>query len=608
MTRFRSGGPRRRGQSETIGIVLVFGLVILGASATVVFGASALSESQDSLEIQRAEKSMTQFDSKSALVALGSTKTQAIEFPRGGSEQLNVDKSAGELKIELRNLSGGPDRSTSWDLGKLIYSKDQTEIAYQGGGVWRRSSESGKAVMVSPPEFHFRGGTLTLPVITVDGDSDVGESLSVSAGSSSTTWHPDLQAGWPNPLNDHKVFVNVTSEYYRGWGAYFEARTDGSVTYDHPNNRVILELVTPIGQRQVRAASTSLAPAGRFEITGTSGNPCGGGLGPASNRPYADSYDSEGTTDNYCDQKSGGNTGTRGNITYGDAIDISMGSGGSAIKGSVRSGGSVSVSPSMGAGQPYVDGDIFYTTTCNGKCDARSTGDVNQISGIREYSDISSHVSNIVDDSQSDNDNGATGGTISSNSLVYNEPSDPDPADTATLTSGTYFLERIDVGSGQTLAIDTTSGPVTIAVEDFVDVSGRIQVSGDQIVRVYIKGESSLGSGENLRVSGGGDVHVVGDDAPELRFYGQDDLQVSISDGELTGVIYAPPGPSGTSDLHIDHGALFGGAVVADTTIDTQGSIHYDEALRNQQIVSRDAKVITITYLHISKSQIKISG
>ena len=64
-----------RGQSELVGLILVFGMVIAGATTVVVFGASAISDSQETLSVQRAEKSLTQLDSKAALVALGSPRT-----------------------------------------------------------------------------------------------------------------------------------------------------------------------------------------------------------------------------------------------------------------------------------------------------------------------------------------------------------------------------------------------------------------------------------------------------------------------------------------------------------------------------------------------------
>lgn len=605
--RLAAGGRRprdthqSRAQSATLGLVLVFGLVIIGATVVVVLGGAAFDDSSSALGTQRAEKAMTQFDSRAALVALGNTHAQQLQIPLRSGDRLGVNETAGSMTVSIKSFSGGPDRSESWELGRLTYTNGETDIAYQGGGVWRKATGESGSLMVSPPEFHFRNGTLTLPAITVSGDSSVGRRVNVTPGSATTTWFPDSSGGWLNPLDDHRVFVNVTSEYYHGWGQYFEKRTEGDVRYDHANSEVSLELVTPIGTRTVRDAVASLAPTGTFRISGRAGNPCGG------SSPYADSYNSSGTDDGYCGQTPGSN----GNITYGDNVDISRGAGTSNIHGDVRSGGSVEVSNSKGKGQPSVDGDIYYTTTCDGRCSGRSTGTVNKISGIKTVSPIDRRVESVVSELSTGNDNGATG-AIAGDQLVFDEGAgDADGPDTATLSAGDYYLDAIDFSGGDTLNVDTSSGPVRIAVRYYVDVGGgdEISVSGDGIARFYVVGESPLSAGggdQMLRVNG--NVNVEDDDAPELRVYGKRNFNTTIDGGEFTGVIYAPPGSSGTSSLDVGHGALFGGAVVADTEIRTQGSIHYDEALQGKQIVSPNAKVVKITYLHVSVDEINVGG
>src|SRR5665648_1088460 len=54
-------------------------------------------------------------------------------------------------------------------LGTLTYVLGGIVIAYEGGGVWMKYPK-GDAIMLSPPEFHFNGETLTLPIIRLLGN------------------------------------------------------------------------------------------------------------------------------------------------------------------------------------------------------------------------------------------------------------------------------------------------------------------------------------------------------------------------------------------------------------------------------------------------------
>ncbi len=86
--------------------------------------------------------------------------------------------------------------------------------------------------MVSPPEFHYRDATLTLPLVTVSGSGTIRDRASITHNRT-TSHFPNTtrNANFTNPLEDGKVNVTLQSEYYRAWGGYFEERTDGDVTY-----------------------------------------------------------------------------------------------------------------------------------------------------------------------------------------------------------------------------------------------------------------------------------------------------------------------------------------------------------------------------------------
>jgi hypothetical protein len=115
--------------------------------------------------------------------------------------------------------------------------------------------------MISPPEFHYRAQTLTLPIVQVTGSASVGGSAraTVSRGEFlARNVYPNesrsFDNGEPflNPVQNGSVIVRIESEYARAWGTYFAERTDGVVSY--PSDGVVtVELV-------------SLAQLGEFDM------------------------------------------------------------------------------------------------------------------------------------------------------------------------------------------------------------------------------------------------------------------------------------------------------------------------------------------------------
>lgn len=602
-----------RAQTVAIGVVLVFGLVIASSSVVIVFGSSALDRTEEGLSIQRAEKTLSQLDSQAALVALGSSDTQSVNLPRRTSSQFSIE-DGGKITITTTNLTTyTKSEILSQNLGSLIYEEGDTRLAYQGGGVWRQKIGEERSVMISPPEFHFRNGTLTLPVIAVNGDKSISQRAGITFNGSDSVV-PKRSGGLRNPLRNTAVNVTVDSQYYRAWGQYFEERTDGQVNYDDSNQRVILELRSPIGQQQITSATASLSAGGEFIIQGNAKSGCsndGDNLN-GDNEMYSNSYNSSLSGD-YCDQASNDSLGHQGDIVYGEDVDISFGSGGSWIHGDVVSGENVTVSGSSGSGQVSVYGNINYTSECNpsvADCEARvekTDAGVHNITGIRKASQINGYVENTLDDVKSDNDNSMA--AISGDQLVYNG------SGVATLDGGRYYLQNIDIPEGDKLRLNTTSTDVVVAVEENISIRDRakIEVIGDGIARVYLANHTTSGA-DALEMDKEAEITNAGDDATQFRLYGKDSMSARIGDGSnsdgparFVGVIYAPPGSVGSGTIHFKKGELFGGLITSTTIIDNAGgAFHYDEALATEQIIDPGAGVIKVTYLHVSVNRINI--
>jgi len=240
------GSDGQRGVSNVLSVVLLLAIVVGGVAVVVTAGATALDDTRSELDTSRAEKALTQFDSRSAMVALGGTSRQGVDLAVGDDAGYRVEDGAGWMNVTIENESTGEVKTlANVTLGAVVYENGQTSLAYQGGGVWK-GTEAG-TTMLSPPEFHFRGATLTLPIITVDGNSTLGSGAVVTNADEAQIRYPNatLDGNFTNPLDYGVVNVTVHSDYYESWGRYFEERTEGEVSYDHDRDTAHSRLIVP---------------------------------------------------------------------------------------------------------------------------------------------------------------------------------------------------------------------------------------------------------------------------------------------------------------------------------------------------------------------------
>ncbi|MFB6207115.1 MAG: hypothetical protein ABEJ05_11385, partial [Haloglomus sp.] len=263
-----------RAATSPLAYILIISIIVVGTTSVVVFGSAALADTQTQSELRRAQHSMTLFDSRAAMVALGTSDTQTLHLGVD-SGQFYTRPETGYLAIYHINYSESNETEVIYNqsLGSFVYENAQTHIAYQGGGVWRLD-RGGEARMISPPEFHYRLATLTLPIIQVSGSSAGGGSPSVTVSAqsqarpvypNSTASYDGLNAHYNNPVENGTVMVSVHSRYYNGWANYFRQRTSGRLSVDENNRTANLTLVSfggSIGDFRVPSEGASLEISG----------------------------------------------------------------------------------------------------------------------------------------------------------------------------------------------------------------------------------------------------------------------------------------------------------------------------------------------------------
>jgi hypothetical protein len=223
----RVGGGAERGQASVLGVALLLGIAAMGVTLLVVIGGAALTDLEDGIERDQAKTAFTQLDAQATQVALGESGIKTVALGRGdGAGQVSA-ASTGRIVIESQDGTEYVNQT----LGTLRHETGGSVVAYQGGGVWQGTGNGSR--MVSPPEFHYREGTLTLPIVAVNPtDSGTGDRLTIRANGSRDGFGPGV-------VERQVLTVRITSEHYVAWADYFRDRIDGVAVEVHHGNRTV---------------------------------------------------------------------------------------------------------------------------------------------------------------------------------------------------------------------------------------------------------------------------------------------------------------------------------------------------------------------------------
>lgn len=589
----RGSNTTTRGQTETIGFVLVIGFVILGATVIGGFAFVTIDTTQDRLTESQAETALTQFDSQAALTALGESTTQDTRLGSQPlqSDSFSVDEDAGWVELAVTSRDTGTTIATqNISLGRITYQNGNNDVrlGYQAGGVWRVDTTGGQ--MVSPPEFSYRDATLTLPIITITEDTQrLSGEITADSGRVQRLFPNADTTGVTNPLTNARVTVTVHSQFYRAWADYFEARTDSRVSVDDANTEVTAVLVSEVDPVTIRGPSRATTPDGKLLIQANPHNPCGGGQAP-----HVDAYNS--AVDGYCEQFGTAPPENTGTLTFGGDIVTAAGSG--EIRTDLRSGGELRL-----AGQMDYYGNLTHTAGCtittgggpNTNCEAIQPDGytTTQISGVQTTPQIDTLVTNRLQ-------------------TLRNTATDVTLRDSQTITAGEYYTPTIDL-TGDTVRFDTSAGDITLGVANGIHLTGNseLHVVGDGEVSIFALPDAD-GTGLQLTQS---KVTAPNDNATKLTIFGPSRFNSSIVDQSVyTGVLYAPTGTTGAGQTIIDRrGTVYGSTVTGDLVLGRPrggngGSLHYDTQLREKTIQFDSATIIPVTYLHVTQNEIVVSG
>ncbi len=243
--------------SEVVGHAILLSITILGISMITLYGVPAIYSLQDVANVKNVEQAYTVLDSRASRVTLGESPLQITDFTLGGGtmtvEPNITNPSYMVVKSENNTFN------VTLPMGKITYQLGDRIVAYEDGGVWSKYPSG--SVMLSPPEFHYNGVTLTLPVFNFSGSNSVGGkgSAAVSVKKKSTiirfpnTTCADCNHNMTNAVNYNvtgKVYVIIHSDYYDAWANFAKSSEYMRVAenIDGPNSvNITLTVVPPSG-------------------------------------------------------------------------------------------------------------------------------------------------------------------------------------------------------------------------------------------------------------------------------------------------------------------------------------------------------------------------
>ena len=222
------GRETRRAATNTLGYVLLLGLVVTSGTVLFVVGGDLIQRVETQSRGETGELLVQEVDAKLGSVA--SAPGDAASSVEIGDKRPSQVTVVDEGRLEIRVNGGACSRT--FDLGGITVESETGEtVAYQAGGVWRLTPDGG-SVMVAPPDVTFQNRSLNVRLVNftgaVNGDrfrTVKNESASVAT---TTNARETLLAG--ECARPRSVTVRVTSTYHEAWAAYLRSEVDTSVT------------------------------------------------------------------------------------------------------------------------------------------------------------------------------------------------------------------------------------------------------------------------------------------------------------------------------------------------------------------------------------------
>ena len=212
--------------SETVGFVIIFGIIMTGIGIVTLYGYPALLEQQSNANIRNMEKSLIILQSDvNALTFKNVPYKETIMQASGGV--LSVEKPpipSVDNSFSIRIINTTLDESITFPSGAIKFVSDSADISIllQNGAVVKWQSEG--SVMLSNPRWFIDTApdgnkTMVITLIQVNSTESLAKSGICNVQLTGNTTH---YSEYPITSNKYTVKIKPPIEYTKAWTNYFD--------------------------------------------------------------------------------------------------------------------------------------------------------------------------------------------------------------------------------------------------------------------------------------------------------------------------------------------------------------------------------------------------
>lgn len=234
----------RRAQSEALGFVLIFSLIVATVGIVYVSGYGALQDSRDAEQVTNMERGFDVLADNVADVHRHGDPSRATELKLGGGTLRHGDGVY--VAVDVTDTANASHNASypSVTVRPLVYADGDSSVVYALGGVLRTDGDAA-AVRSGPGWVLTPERSVVSLLVTYPG----GGSTSLG-GRSTVLVQADRQTralyGSFDPEGDARVNVTVESARAGAWADYFAARGMTAVDGDAADGRVTYQYVTDV--------------------------------------------------------------------------------------------------------------------------------------------------------------------------------------------------------------------------------------------------------------------------------------------------------------------------------------------------------------------------
>jgi len=211
-----------QGVSETVGFIIIFGIVMTGIGLVTLYGYPALLQQQQEANIRNMEKTLIvlQTDLNSLTFKNVPYQETAVQVSGG---TLSIEKDPPSLPYFKIEIPGHGEVIFKTNKLKFISDDGSTIISLENGAVVKRYNAIEGSVMISKPRWFYDDVTKTMVIsmITLNASQGLSQTGIGTIAMKLTDSQEYSYVIHPDELTTYISYYNkVEDDYYRAWEQY----------------------------------------------------------------------------------------------------------------------------------------------------------------------------------------------------------------------------------------------------------------------------------------------------------------------------------------------------------------------------------------------------